>query len=158
MRARAELEAVRDLVFTRGNRWQRGEIAWLLWQTGERDVPTDNLAEPYALMIAGDYAGAATVWQKLGCPYEEASALAESDDPGMVRQAIATFERLGARPALMQAMRRLHTLGVHDLPPLRRGPRATTRAHPAGLTQREAEVLALVAEDCATPRSPSGSS
>ncbi len=28
---------------------------------------------------------------------------------------------------------------------MRRGPRATTRAHPAGLTQREAEVLSLVA-------------
>ncbi len=28
---------------------------------------------------------------------------------------------------------------------LRRGPRATTRTHPAGLTQREAEVLGLVA-------------
>ena len=24
---------------TRGNRWQRGEFAWLLWQAGERDVP-----------------------------------------------------------------------------------------------------------------------
>jgi DNA-binding NarL/FixJ family response regulator len=28
---------------------------------------------------------------------------------------------------------------------MRRGPRQTTRAHPAGLTRREAEVLSLVA-------------
>ena len=72
---------MRDLVFTRGNRWERGEIAWLLWQAGERDVPTDGLAEPYALQIAGDWAGAAAAWHELGCPYEEACALAESDDP-----------------------------------------------------------------------------
>jgi DNA-binding NarL/FixJ family response regulator len=39
----------------------------------------------------------------------------------------------------------LRALGVRDLPALRRGPRATTRANPAGLTRREAEVLALVA-------------
>ncbi|MGH2615814.1 MAG: LuxR C-terminal-related transcriptional regulator [Thermomicrobiales bacterium] len=33
---------------------------------------------------------------------------------------------------------------IRDLPPVRRGPRVSTRAHPAGLTRREAEVLALV--------------
>ena len=144
-RAREEATTVRDLVFSRGNRWQQGEFAWLLWQAGERDVPTGNLAEPYALQIAGDWAGAAAAWQELGCPYEEASALAASDDPAMVRQAVALFEELGARPALTQAMGRLQKLGVRDLPTVRRGPRATTRAHPGGLTQREAEVLALVA-------------
>ena len=144
-RARAELETVRDLVFTHGNRWQRGEIAWLLRQAGDRDVPTDDLAEPYALQIAADVAAAAAAWQALGCPYEEACALAESEDPEMVRRAVAIFEELGAKPAITRAIDRLRTLGVHDLPALRRGPRATTRAHPAGLTQREAEVLTLVA-------------
>ena len=136
---------MREPVFSRGNRWDRGEFAWLLWQAGERDVPTDDLAEPYALQIAGDFAAAAAAWHELGCPYEEACALAESDDPDLVRRAIATFERLGAKPAITHAIDRLRTLGVRDLPALRRGPRATTRAHPAGLTQREAEVLALVA-------------
>jgi ATP/maltotriose-dependent transcriptional regulator MalT len=144
-RARAELGMVRDLVFERGNRWQRGELAWLLWQVGERDVPADNLAEPYALQIAGDFAGAAAAWHELGCPYEEACALAASDVPALVRRAVATLEELGAKPALTRAIHRLRELGVRDLPTVRRGPRATTRAHPSGLTQREAEVLALVA-------------
>jgi DNA-binding CsgD family transcriptional regulator/tetratricopeptide (TPR) repeat protein len=143
--AQAEALAVRDLVFTRDNRWDRGEIAWLLWQCGERDVPTDSLATPYALLIAGDWAGAADAWHELGCPYEEACALAASDDPISVRRAVTIFEELGAKPAIARAVGRLRTLGVHDLPAVRRGPRATTRAHPAGLTQREAEVLALVA-------------
>jgi DNA-binding NarL/FixJ family response regulator len=35
---------------------------------------------------------------------------------------------------------------VRDVPPIRRGPRASTRANPAGLTQREMEVLVLLAD------------
>jgi DNA-binding CsgD family transcriptional regulator len=144
-RARAEAEAVREIVFAHGNRWLRGELAWLLWQTGERDVPLDDLAEPYALLIAGDYAGAAAALQKLGCPYEAAAALAASDDPALVKSAVAAFEDLGARPAIGRAMQHLRDLGVRDLPALRRGPQPSTRANPAGLTRREVEVLALVA-------------
>jgi DNA-binding CsgD family transcriptional regulator len=144
-RAREEVQAVRELVFERGNRWLRGEFAWLLRQSGERDVPTDNLAEPYALQIAGDFAGAAAAWHELGCPYDEARALTESVDPAAVRRAVAMLEDLGATPAIAHAIQRLRTLGVRDLPTVRRGPRATTRAHPSGLTQREAEVLSLVA-------------
>jgi DNA-binding CsgD family transcriptional regulator len=145
-RARAEAEAVRDLVFVHGNSWLRGEFAWLLWRAGAREAPTDGVAEPYALQIAGDAAGAAAAWRALGCPYEEARAIAESDDPVEVRRAIAAFERLGARAAIAQAVRRLRALGVRDLPAVRRGPRASTRTNPAGLTRREAEVLALLAD------------
>jgi DNA-binding CsgD family transcriptional regulator len=144
-RAREEAGAAQEPVFSRGNRWDKGEFAWLLWQSGDRDVPTDGLAEPYALQIAGDFTAAASAWQQHGCPYEEACALALSDDPDLVHRAIATFERLGAKPALTNAISRLRDLGVRQLPIVRRGPRASTRAHPAGLTQREAEVLALVA-------------
>jgi DNA-binding CsgD family transcriptional regulator len=144
IRAREEALTVRDLVFERGNPWDKGEFAWLLWQTGERDIPSDGLAEPHALLIAGDFAGAAAAWRELGCPYEEGCALAASDDPALVRRGIAIVEEIGAKPAIEHAIHRLRTLGVRDLPTLRRGPRATTRAHPAGLTQREAEVLALV--------------
>ena len=145
-RAWAEMDAIRDLAFARGNPWLRGEFAWLLRQTGERDVPTDDLAPPFALHLAGDHAGAAAVWREIGGPYEEAFALAASDDPALVRQAVAAFEDLGAAPALGLAIRRLREMGVRDLPPPRRGPRESTRANPAGLTPREAEVLGLLAE------------
>jgi DNA-binding NarL/FixJ family response regulator len=53
---------------------------------------------------------------------------------------------MGARPAINQAIQRLRELGVSDLPTIRRGPQPATRANPAGLTRREAEVLALLAE------------
>ena len=146
VRARTEVLTLRELVSERGNRWQRGEFAWLLWQTGERDIQTDDLGSPYALQIAGDFAGAAAVWRDLGCPYEEARALAEGDDPDGIRRAVAMFESLGAKPALGHAIRRMRSLGVRELPPVRRGPRASTRANPAGLTLREVEVLGLLAD------------
>jgi DNA-binding CsgD family transcriptional regulator/tetratricopeptide (TPR) repeat protein len=145
-RARNEVMALRDLVLERGNCWQRGELAWLLWQASDRDVPTDNLAEPFALQIAGDFAAAAAAWRDLGCPYEEARAQAESDDSDDIRRAIDTYELLGAKPALDHAIRHLRELGVRDVPPIRRGPRASTRANPAGLTTREVEVLGLLAD------------
>ena len=136
---------MRDAVFTRGNQWHRGELAWLLWQVGDRDVPSDNLAKPYALQLAGDFTGAAAAWQKVGCPYEEACALAESDDPALIRRGAAIFEELRARPALGHAVRRLRALGIRDPRPLRPERSAATRASSHGLTARELEVLRLLA-------------
>jgi DNA-binding NarL/FixJ family response regulator len=144
-RARTEAGAVRNLVAARGNRWQRGELAWLLRQTGAPDLPVGDVATPYAVLLAGDFEAAATAWQELGCPYDAACALAASDDPNLVRRSLEQFEALGAKPALGLALRRLRALGVRDLPVVQRGPRPSTRANPAGLTRREAEVLALVA-------------
>jgi DNA-binding CsgD family transcriptional regulator len=50
---------------------------------------------------------------------------------------------LGARPAAGIVTRRLHERGVRGL---RRGPRRATQDNPAGLTGREVEVLALIAQ------------
>ena len=49
---------------------------------------------------------------------------------------------LGARPAAAAVARRLRALGEQSV---RRGPRPTTAANPAGLTRRETEVLELLA-------------
>jgi DNA-binding CsgD family transcriptional regulator/tetratricopeptide (TPR) repeat protein len=144
-RAREEAVAVRDLVFERGNPWDRGELAWLLWQAGDRYVPTDKLADPYALQIGGDYTGAAAAWRELGCPYQEACALVETEDTDLVLQAMAIFEELGANPARAHATRRLRALGVSDPRPLRREPQPATLTSPQGLTTRELEVLGLLA-------------
>jgi DNA-binding NarL/FixJ family response regulator len=50
---------------------------------------------------------------------------------------------MGAAPAAAIIARKLRVLGERGLP---RGPRRATRANPAGLTPRELDVLALVAE------------
>jgi len=72
-----------------------------------------------------------------------ALALAESNDQLTVRQSIDELQRLGASPAAAIVARRLRERGVRGVP---RGPRPRTRDNPAGLTARELEVLALLAE------------
>ena len=56
---------------------------------------------------------------------------------------VAVFHELGAEVAATRALRDLRERGVRDV---KTGPRASTRENPAGLTRRELEVLALVAE------------
>ena len=97
---------------------------------------------PRALELAGEWHLAADEWRRIGCPYEAALALADSDDDDLIRQACADLQELGAAPALAIAAGRLRERGARGLP---RGPRAATRANLAQLTPRELEVLQLVA-------------
>ena len=107
------------------------------------ELPLELLTGPYGLALAGDRTGAASAWAGLGCPYEEALALAGSEDEHALRRAAEQLERLGARPAAEMVLRRLRMRGVR-VAARRRGPRSG--ANPAGLTRRELEVVALVAE------------
>jgi DNA-binding NarL/FixJ family response regulator len=60
------------------------------------------------------------------------------------KRALEMFDSLGARPMARQLRRQLKAEGVRGL---RRGANRTTRAKVAGLTVRELEVLALLAQD-----------
>jgi ATP/maltotriose-dependent transcriptional regulator MalT len=128
--------------------WLVGELAFWRWRLGGPDrFPTsglpDGVAEPFALQMAGAWDAAADRWRALGCPYEAAAALAESDQEPQLRTALAELERLDARPLAAAVARKLRELGVRGLT---RGPRPTTRANPANLTARELEVLGLLVE------------
>lgn len=125
----------------------RGELAMWLHRLGRLeglgrqvlDVPA-----PWHLTLADDEAAAASAWEALGCPFEAAAALASTEDPGSWRRALELFTQVEAVPSAARVRRLLreHGNGV----PVPRGPRSATRAHPAGLTLREAEVLGLVAD------------
>ena len=56
---------------------------------------------------------------------------------------LLTLEALGAGPAAAQARARLRGLGVARIP---RGPRPETRDNAAGLTERQHEVVGLLAQ------------
>ena len=128
----------------RGIAWVVGELAYWRWQAGgDEQLPTALLAEPYRLSMTGDWAAAAQLWREIGCPYEAALALGGADEEPALRQALEALRDLGARPATAIVARRLRALGVRGVP---RGPRPSTQENPAGLTTRELEVLALVAE------------
>ena len=86
---------------------------------------------------------AATAWRRLGCPYEEALALAQGDRPAQLR-ALDILTGLGAAPAAAMVRRNLRAEGARGIP---RGPRAATRHNPLGLTARQVDILALLAED-----------
>ncbi len=95
--------------------------------------------------LPSDSATAVARWEKLGCPYEAALARADSSRTSNLRRAYDELQVLGAAAAAARVARLLRERGERGLP---RGPRRTTRANPAGLTRRELDVLALLAEGC----------
>jgi DNA-binding CsgD family transcriptional regulator/tetratricopeptide (TPR) repeat protein len=127
------------------DRWAAGELAVWRRRAGVREeLPPAELAEPWALELAGRPEAAADRWEALGCPYESALALASADGEEPLRQSLAGLERLGAvRTAAVVA----HVLRTrHGVRGITVGPRAATRANPGGLTGRELDVLELLSE------------
>jgi DNA-binding NarL/FixJ family response regulator len=108
---------------------------------GQRVEPDSQVPERYAAGLRGDWRTAAQEWGCFGDPYERALELVESGQVGPTREAVVVLDRLGASPAAAMARRRLRGLGVTRLP---RQPKPTTRTNPAGLTDREIEILRLL--------------
>ena len=76
-------------------------------------------------------------------PYEQAAEQAVSGAAEPAVDALRVLAELGATAAVAVVRRRLKAIGVRAVP---RGPQPSTRAHPAGLTARQADVLDLVAD------------
>ncbi len=131
-----------ELALTHKYPWKLGELSLWMRRAGSLTSPSGSIAEPFARQIAGDWRGAAALWAQIGCPYEQALALADGDAEAM-RKALALFERLGAQPAVAIVRRRLQLMGIGGIP---RGPRPSTRTNQAGLTTRQLEVLRLMTE------------
>jgi DNA-binding CsgD family transcriptional regulator/tetratricopeptide (TPR) repeat protein len=130
------IEPAYEQACTTGFRWAAGELGSWLVRTGALDRLPEGVAEPYALR----WREAAEAWQRIGCPYEQAEALADGDEEAM-REALAILTRLGAEPAADRLREKMRHAGVKRVPAR---PRASTRASPAQLTRRELEVLALI--------------
>jgi DNA-binding CsgD family transcriptional regulator len=125
------------------NPWATGELGHWLLVAGAATDPAARMAPPYALEADGDWSGAADTWRQLGCPYEVALALAEAADPGQRVVALNELQQLGAWPAAAVLAKRLREDGVKSLP---RRPRRATRENPAQLTDRQLDVLNLIAD------------
>ncbi len=139
---REDLDTVLALAQPLGVRWAVGEVGFWAWRLGHIDSAPADSAEPYRLHIAGDTGSAAAAWAELGCPYEQAMALADGDDEASLRAALEIAVSLGARPLADRVRSRMRATGLANIPS---GPRGPTTTHPGGLTPRQAEVLALLA-------------
>jgi DNA-binding CsgD family transcriptional regulator len=138
----AEAKAGLKRALTQHYPWYVGELAIWVWRGGSlHDMPAETPL-PFAAQMAGDWRAAADAWEQIGCPYEQALALLDGDEPAQ-RRALAIFERLGAAPAAEMVRRRLRAAGARGLP---RGPHVGTRENPHGLTTRQLEILLLLAE------------
>ncbi|RPJ24637.1 MAG: helix-turn-helix transcriptional regulator [Chloroflexi bacterium] len=146
-RAATEVSAGYELALSRNDPWIFGQLAYWMWRVGKVDIPVDQVAQPYALMIRGKWQEAAREWERIGCPFEQALALAEGDELAQV-QALAIFEQLGARPAADRLRKHLQIQGVMSLP-------LASKPSPAKgvdtLTRREVEVLQLIAAGLSNP-------
>jgi DNA-binding NarL/FixJ family response regulator len=111
-----------------------------VWSTVAR---LRRLPPEYALGIEGDWRGAAEAWRSLDAPYEQALELAASGRPPELLDALRILDQLGAVAAGDLVRQALRQLGVTRLP---RRPLPCTRANPAGLTDRQVEVLGLLAD------------
>jgi DNA-binding CsgD family transcriptional regulator len=124
-----------------GQPWYAGELAYWMWRAGE-PVETPLAASPYLRLIGGDWAGAAAEWAARGCPYARAEALG-CGDPDAVREALGVLDGLGAVAVARRLRAELRERGVARVP---RAPRAAHAANPGGLTDRQLEVLSLLAD------------
>jgi ATP/maltotriose-dependent transcriptional regulator MalT len=140
-RAAAELARVPlDRTAGRGAERYHGELLRYLARCGHPVTAPAGCPPEFALGIGGDWRGAAELWQSIGAPYEHALELADSGRRPELLAALGELDRLGAQAAATLARRELRRLGVTHLP------RRRTRTNPAGLTDRQLEVLGLLAE------------
>ncbi|WP_405060085.1 AAA family ATPase [Kribbella sp. NBC_01505] len=96
----------------------------------------------FELALNGDWRAAAAYWHEAGDTYEEALELAGSGDKESMLHGLSLLEQLGATPAADLVRRELRATGVRGIPS-----RATLQTESgSGLTRRQTEVLALLAE------------
>ena len=151
--AAAEAAAAWELARQKRHPWFGGELGYWLWRGGGGSAGEQGgggagqevrawWGEPFRLEMDGEWRAAAAAWERLRCPYEAARALAGGDQAAQ-REALRRFEHLGAAPAAEALRRRLRHAGATAIP---RGPRPATRDNPYGLTNRQLDVLRLLAE------------
>ncbi len=123
-----------------GLEWARGELAVWLHRAGHCVDPA-GIAVPYRLVIDGAYEAAADQLERLGTPYDAALALIDSGDGVLARRGLDALDRLGADAVAARARRELRSRGITAVPTRRR---STTLVNPAGLTDRQLDVLRLL--------------
>ena len=123
--------------------WAAGHLASWLRRVGlEVEVPP-RVGEPYRMLLEGQHADAASMWNATGDVFAEAMAYADSPDPEDRVRGVALLDRLGALGTADRLRVELRRDGLDTVP---QRPRESTRANPGGLTNRQLDVARLVAK------------
>jgi DNA-binding CsgD family transcriptional regulator len=123
-----------------------GELAAWLDRLGLDAGITEDVragaAEPFRHELEGRVEEAAVWWRREGAPFEAALALVGSADEATAASAVEDLESLGAVVTAARSRTELRRRGHTAIPPRRR---ASTRANPSGLTNRQLDVARLLA-------------
>ena len=138
----ATVDAAWDTAVGRPEAWELGELAWWLAVAGAPRVTPVPVAEPFRLMLAGEWREAAAAWTDIGSPQWVALSLARLPDLESARRALQILDEVGATAVRAAVIRDRRAAG-QSVP---RGPRSTDGSDEAGLTARELDVLALLVE------------
>jgi DNA-binding CsgD family transcriptional regulator len=138
-----EREAIRawSVVSQIDGPWTRGIIATWLPDPDAADV-AESLAAPYRAEALRRWDEAAELWDAIGSRFNAGLARARGGTREGLAEAAVRFDELGAEAAAARARSQARLQGWSTP----RGRRAATKAHPQGLTRREAEVATLLAE------------
>ncbi|AYD03541.1 AAA family ATPase [Neorhizobium sp. NCHU2750] len=151
--ARENMNAVLALGTETMSSWDLGEF--LVWcrrcALASPDIKLEEkLPAPRAAELAGDFERAADLWVALEQPYEAALSLlqaGENDARRMLPRAVRLLDELEARQAAVFARRLALRFGLAGaMPRRRRGPYASARQHPLGLTRSEQNVLKFLVQ------------
>ncbi|CUR58638.1 Transcriptional regulator, LuxR family [metagenome] len=134
---------VHDLPALPGAEWGTGQVAVWLHRMQLPVPPATLVAEPFALTLEGRHRDAAQAWRELGDPFAEAMAWTDSADVDDQVRGIRLLDGLGAVATADRHRVVLRQEGHSSLP---QRPRVSTRANPAGLTNRQLDVARLVGQ------------
>jgi DNA-binding CsgD family transcriptional regulator len=139
---KAAIEYAIGLLSQGGTLRESSEFDFWLWKVRGEKVPLHEVHERYRADDPKMAKATAAGWAQLGCPFEQALFLFEGDEAAK-REAIAIVHNLGATAVYEKMKLEMRSEGIRSIP---RGSRATTRANPALLTDRELGVLELLKE------------
>ena len=122
----------------------RAEALRHLQRLGKKVAPFDCCPPPLAEALAGNHRRAAELWDEAGQPYERALELLESTDASIAFEGLRLLDRTGATRTADLIRQRLRRRGFSSVP---RGPRKAADGAAAVLTDRQIDVLKLIARD-----------
>jgi DNA-binding CsgD family transcriptional regulator/tetratricopeptide (TPR) repeat protein len=138
----ADLDYVINAMGLHGNIYENSAFAYWLLKARKQTLQLDDLYEGFRINDRTTAIEAASLWKRLGCPYEQALALFEGDDNDK-KEAISIIQKLGGDAVYNKLKFDMRASGIKSIP---RGIRKNTRSNPAHLTERELDILQLLKE------------